>query len=469
MLEEKDIIQKIEEYVGFKFYETDEIKNAFKNAKNILKQNNIEDLNTALTENIYNECSKIYTAKNTSKNTLDKMVTSRWIGIPFMLILLFIIFWITIVFSNYLSALLSYIFSNIEGYITNFFNFLNAPYIVKSFFIDGIYKIVSFVVSVMLPPMAIFFPLFSLFEEVGFLPRIAFNLDRVFNACGSSGKQSLCMAMGFGCNCVGVNCCRIINCKKQRLIAILTNNFIPCNGRLQAIIALITIFFISAGFESLKAAFFLTLFIIISIIITLIVSKIFSKTILKSTNEIFALELPPYKKPPFFKTIIKATKEKTFFVLTRAILISIPAGVVIWFMTNITINDESILYYLTSFLNTPAKWIGLDGVIILAFILGFPANEIIMPLTVMIYSKSNQLQEISDFNILKDILISNGFTIKTAICTIIFYIFHYPCGSALWTIKKETNSYKWTFLAFILPTIIGIGLCFFINILFELV
>ena len=323
----------------------------------------------------------------------------------------------------------------------------------------------------MLPPMAIFFPLFSLLEDSGVLPRIAFNLDKGFKKCAACGKQALTMCMSFGCNAVGITGSRIIDSKRERLIAILTNNFIPCNGRFPTIISIITMFFVgfsSSISNSIISTIILTIVILLGILMTFMCSKILSKTILKGIPSSFAMELPPYRKPQFFKVIFHSIKDKTIKVLCRALAVSFPAGIIIWIFSNINIDGISILSYCINFLNPFGKMIGLDGTILMAFILGFPANEIVIPIMIMGYLKTNIVSDFSNIYQLKEIFINNGWTIKTAICTIIFSLMHYPCSTTLLTIKKETNSIKWTILSFLLPTIIGIIICFLISNIFNL-
>ena len=319
--------------------------------------------------------------------------------------------------------------------------------------------------------MAIFFPLFTILEDLGYLPRIAFNLDRCFKRCAACGKQALTMVMGFGCNAVGVTGARIIDSKRERLLAIITNCFVPCNGRFPAIISIITMFFIgfSGGFlSSVFSVLILTLVILSGIFITFLVSKILSKTLLKGIPSSFTLELPPYRKPQFFKVIVRSIFDRTLFVLGRAISIAAPAGLIIWLLANVNINDISILKYCTDFLNPFAQLIGLDGVILMAFILGFPANEIVVPIVIMGYMATGNLTDFDSLVQLKTLLVDNGWTIQTAICFITFSLFHFPCSTTCLTIKKETGSFKWTLVSILIPTIIGFILCFTINFIFNL-
>lgn len=423
----------------------------------------------SLSKDIYNSCvsNNCYDPKTIK---IDKIVTSKKYGILIMLLLLGIILWITIIGANYISDYLSKFLFYILSCFNNFLKFINLNDIIIDFIINGIFKTVFWVISVMLPPMAIFFPLFSLLEDSGYLPRIAFNLDKTFNKCGSQGRQVLTMCMGYGCNACGVMGCRIIKEKKQRLIAIITNCFSPCNGRFPTLIAMISIFItynISNKFiNSLLSSLMLLVFIIISIIMTFIISKILSSTILKSKNSTFSIEMPPYRKPEVLKTIIRSVIDRTLFVLIRAICVSIPAGIIIWTCSNIYIGETSILNICSNFLDPFGKLIGLDGVIILAFILGLPANEIVIPIIIMAYLSTGNITGYTTLNELRNILISNGWTTITALCFIFFTMFHFPCGTTIITIKKETNSLLWTIISIIIPTLVGIICCFLLNLIF---
>ena len=390
-----------------------------------------------------------------------------------MLLLLGIILWITIIGANYISDYLSKFLFYILSCFNSFLNFIGLNETIIDFIINGIFKTVFWVVSVMLPPMAIFFPLFSLLEDSGYLPRIAFNLDKAFNKCGSQGRQVLTMCMGYGCNACGVMGCRIIKEKKQRLIAIITNCFSPCNGRFPTLIAMISIF-ITYGIgnrfvNSLVSSLMLLVFIVISVIMTFIVSKILSCTILKSKDSAFVIEMPPYRRPEVLKTIVRSVIDRTLFVLIRAICVSIPAGIIIWICSNVYIGGISILSICSNFLEPFGSFIGLDGVIVLAFILGLPANEIVIPIIIMAYLCTGNITGYTSLNELRDILISNGWTIVTALCFIFFTMFHFPCGTTIVTIKKETNSLLWTIISIIIPTLVGIICCFILSNLLNLI
>ena len=397
---------------------------------------------------------------------IDKIITSRKVGIPLMILLLMVVFWITIVGANYPSEILSDFLFGLEKYFINFLTLIHAPTWLCNMIVYGMYRVLAWVVAVMLPPMAIFFPLFTLLEDLGYLPRIAFNMDHAFQKCSACGKQALTMTMGFGCNAAGVTGCRIIDSPRERLLAIVTNNFVPCNGRFPILISVITMFFI--GFESSIGASFgsvllLTGIILIGIGMTFLVSRLLSKTILRGIPSSFTLELPPYRKPQIGHVIVRSIFDRTLFVLGRAISIAAPAGIVIWLLANVQINQISLLTMCSAFLEPFAHLIGLDGVILMAFILGFPANEIVVPLMMMGYMATGTISEYSSLLSLKTLLVENGWTWLTAICVMILTLFHFPCSTTCLTIKKETGSWKWVLIAVILPTIIGILLCFLLT------
>lgn len=459
------------EYLKIDILENKSLKIAIEEAHRYLKEQNIEDISDGIvstivreSERIYKNCVTIHNEKyNDKTEKIDRFITSRWVGIPLMLLLLGGVFWLTIVGSNYPSELLSDLLFGIQPYIVDFLNFIHTPSWILEPLVYGVYQTLAWVVSVMLPPMAIFFPLFTLLEDSGFLPRIAFNMDHLFQKASCHGKQSLTMCMGFGCNACGVVGCRIIDSPRERLIAIITNNFVPCNGRFPTLIAIITMFFIGTHSNPLMSSFLLIMIILLGIIMTLVISKLLSKTVLKGLPSSFVLELPPYRRPQIGKVIIRSILDRTIFVLGRAMVIAAPAGLLIWLLANIHIENLSLLSHLTSFFDPFAKFIGLDGVILMAFILGFPANEIVMPIMIMSYLATNTLVEFDSLFALKDLLVNNGWTVVTALCVLIFTLFHFPCGTTCLTIKKETGSLKWTMISILLPTIIGILLCFFIK------
>ena len=400
---------------------------------------------------------------------MDKIVTNKITGIPIMLLMFGLIFWLTIEGANYPSAFLNKVFFSIED---NLFNFCSSfmPSVISDMLIHGIYRTLAWVVSVMLPPMMIFFPLFTLLEDLGYLPRIAFNVDKVFKKCSSCGKQALTMAMGFGCNAVGVCGARIIDSPRERLIAIITNSFVPCNGRFPTLIAIITMFLVGVNKGgSVLSVIILMGVILFGIFMTFVVSKVLSKTLLKGVPSSFTLELPPYRKPQVGKVIVRSILDRTLFVLGRAVSIAIPAGLVIWIMANIKIGNISLLNYTSNFLDPFATLLGMDGVILLAFILGFPANEIVIPIIIMAYMATGTLTDYSNLNDLKTLLIDNGWTITTAISVMLFSLMHWPCSTTCLTIKKETKSNKWTFISILVPTLCGIVICFVFNLIMNLI
>ena len=423
--------------------------------------------------------AEVVTLKNENYNErdkkIDRILTSKKFGIPIMILFFCLIFWITIVGANYPSELLSSLFANIEPPLKNFFTYIHTPAWLLSLLFDGVYKTVTWIVSVMLPPMAIFFPLFTLLEDLGYLPRIAFNLDKCFKKCCSSGKQALTMCMGFGCNAAGVVGCRIISSKRERLIAILTNNFVPCNGRFPFLITIATIFFTSAAHagESLKSSLIATFIVFVVICIgigfTFLVSCILSKTILKGATDCTLLELPPYRKPQIGKILIHSLLDRTLFVLGRALSVAVPAGILIWVLSNVQIANISILTYIANFFDPFAKLMGLDGYILTAFLLGLPANEIVLPIILMCYTGAGSLVDMSSLQSLFDILSANGWTIVTAINVMLFSLLHFPCTTTLLTIKNETKSWKWTAASFLIPTVIGIVMCMMVNLIYNVV
>lgn len=395
---------------------------------------------------------------------IDNILTSKTLGIPIMIALLGLIFWITIEGANIPSSLLAKGLFWIEGQLTVFFNWLGTLEWVHDALVLGVYRTLAWVVSVMLPPMAIFFPLFTFLEDSGYLPRVAFNLDHFFKKACAHGKQALTMCMGFGCNAAGVIACRIIDSPRERLVAIITNNFVPCNGRFPTLIALSSIFIAgtAGAFSSLAAVFSVLAAIILGIIITLSISKLLSKTILRGLPSSFTLELPPYRKPQVGKILVRSIFDRTLFVLGRAVAVAAPAGLVIWLMANITIGEVSILARCAQFLDPFARILGLDGYILIAFILGLPANEIVIPILIMGYMAKGSMLELDSLAEMRNLFVENGWTWLTAVSMMLFSLNHWPCATTLLTIKKETQSIKWTFVSFLVPTITGIVVCFIV-------
>ncbi|PKM94179.1 MAG: ferrous iron transport protein B [Firmicutes bacterium HGW-Firmicutes-1] len=402
---------------------------------------------------------------------IDNFITSKKFGVPIMLLLLATIIWITVIGANIPSRALGTLLFGVENLLSTWFLRINAPSWIHGVLILGLYRTLAWVVAVMLPPMAIFFPLFTLLEDLGYLPRVAFNMDHLFKKACAHGKQCLTMCMGFGCNAAGVVGCRIIESPRERMIAILTNSFVPCNGRFPTLITISSVFFVfstSSMLKTLIPAFSITLLIVIGISITLLVSYILSKTLLIGIPSTFTLELPPYRRPQFGRVLYTSIIDRTFFVLIRAICIAAPAGAIIWILSNTFIGDNSILTYAANFLNPLATSIGLDGFILLAFILGLPANEIVLPILLMSYLSTGNLTEFESLASLKEILLSHGWTYLTAINTMLFSLLHWPCSTTLWTIKKETGSLKWTLVSVLIPTGIAFFICFITTNIYKL-
>lgn len=430
----------------------------------------LEDLRDRIVSNIVktaeNISEQVVFLENKTHNELDRKIdnvlTSKIFGIPIMITLLGFIFWLTIEGANYPSQLIANVLFWFEGRLTLFFNWIGTPMWVHDILVLGMYRTLAWVVSVMLPPMAIFFPLFTLLEDLGYLPRVAFNLDHYFKKACAHGKQALTMCMGFGCNAAGVIACRIIDSPRERLIATITNNYVPCNGRFPTLIALVSIFIAgtTGAFSSVIATLSILVAIVLGVVITLFISKLLSRTILKGLPSSFTLELPPYRKPQIGKIIVYSIFDRTLFVLGRAVAVAAPAGLVIWLMANISINGLSLLSYIAYFLDPFAKLLGLDGYILTAFILGLPANEIVIPILIMSYMSKGSILELGSLNEMRQLFVDNGWTWLTAVCMMLFSLNHWPCATTLWTIKKETQSWKWTWISFIVPTVTGIVLCF---------
>ena len=455
--------------------EDEDIKSCLANVKqNLLEENittsNFKDKIVADIMKRAEDVSKeVCTFENKDYSSRDRKIdiilTSKKFGIPIMILFLGIIFWLTIVGANYPSKALFCIFNWIQDKLVIFANYVHSPEWLSNMLINGVYQTLTWIIAVMLPPMAIFFPLFTILEDLGYLPRIAFNMDGFFKKACCSGKQMITMCMGFGCNACGVTGCRIIDSPRERLIAILTNNLVPCNGRFPFLISIATIFIAGAyassnGFlSSILSTIAVIVVIIFGIFLTLIISKILSNTILKGMPSSMVLELPPYRKPQFGKILVRSIFDRTLFVLGRAISVAAPAGLVIWILANVGINGVSLLSIIANFLDPFAKLMGLDGYILTAFILGMPANEIVLPIILMCYLKGGALVNIEDTVQIGQILIQNGWNMLTAMNVMLFTVLHFPCTTTLLTIKKETGSWKWSGLAFVIPTVCGVFLC----------
>jgi len=396
---------------------------------------------------------------------IDRIVTSPIFGLPLMLLLLAVVFWLTIVGSNVPSKMLADFLFVIEAKAADLFTSLGFPWWVTGFIWHGVYRGLAWVVSVMLPPMAIFFPLFTIMEDLGYLPRVAFNLDWLFKKAGAHGKQSLTMAMGFGCNAAGVIATRVIDSPRERLIAILTNNFVPCNGRFPTLIMLATVF-VAASFPasvaSLVAAGSVVGVVLIGIFFTLLVSWGLSKTVLKGEASAFTLELPPYRKPNIPRILYTSFIDRTIFVLWRAIQTAAPAGAVIWILANINVNGISLAQHIATFLDPFGLLLGLDGVILLAYIIAIPANEIVVPTMMMVYLGTGMMTDIPGFSELHELLVGvHGWTLLTAVNLMLFSLLHNPCATTIMTIYKETKSTKWATLS----VVITLGLAFLVTFL----
>ena len=400
---------------------------------------------------------------------LDRILTGRVTAFPVMLILLSFVFWLTVEGANYPSAALSSLFSYVESKLTLLFSLIGAPDWLHGLLVLGVWRMLSSVVSVMLPPMAIFFPLFTLLEDSGYLPRIAYNLDRPFCRCGGCGKQALTMCMGFGCNAAGVVGCRIIDSPRERALAILTNSFVPCNGRFPTLIVLISAFFVGVGaLGTVSSVAILLLLVLLGVAASFGVTKLLSITLLRGLPSSFALELPPYRRPQIGRVIVRSIFDRTLFVLGRAVAVAAPAGALIWLLANLTLGDASLLSHAASFLDPAAALIGLDGVILLAFILGFPANETVLPIAVMIYAAQGNLSDGLTAAALGELLRANGWTTLTAVCALVFTLFHWPCSTTLITVRRETGRWRDALLAAALPSAVGIIICAVITAVYSI-
>jgi ferrous iron transport protein B len=445
------------------------IKEVIEKSKKFRAENN-ENIRDTIVESIYEKAEDI-TRKTVVKDTerllsqqrIDDIITSKRTGIPIMLLMLAVVFWLTIQGANYPSEFLAKYLFWIEGKLGLFFSYIQVPLWLNNLLVLGVYRTFAWVVAVMLPPMAIFFPIFTLLEDVGYLPRVCFNLDHAFKKACCHGKQALTMCMGFGCNAAGVIACRIIESPRERLIAIVTNNFVPCNGRFPTLIAL-SMVFVGVSFSktssSIIAALMVVLLVLIGIGITLLTSYTLSKTILKGMPSSFTLELPPYRKPQIGRVLYTSIIDRTMFVLGRAVVVAVPAGAITYILSNIMVGNLSILSHAANFLAPFASAIGLDGFILIAFILGFPANEIVLPILLMAYMSKGSMIQFESIDQLRGILLNNGWTYLTLINTMLFSLLHFPCATTVWTIKKETGSIKWTILSVVMPTIIAIVICF---------
>ena len=443
-----------------------------------------EDFHDHLAEGIYADASEIAESavfKDSGKGRfrmdqkIDEIVTSKTWGFPIMFLLLGLILWLTIIGANYPSAMLANILlDTVHPILKNWAAILGMPWWLDGFLLDGVYLAVAWVIAVMLPPMAIFFPMFTLLEDFGYLPRVAFNMDNMFRKTGAHGKQALTMSMGFGCNAAGVVATRIIDSPRERLIAIITNNFSLCNGRWPTQILIATIFVgavVPQAFSGLASLLAVVGIAILGIAFMFLVSWGLSRTVLKGEVSTFNLELPPYRPPVFWKTIYTSLIDRTLIVLWRAIVFAAPAGAVIWLISNIYIGDVSVAAWIIDNLDGFGFLLGLNGVILLAYIVAIPANEIVIPtilmLTVLVTGMTGgegagvmfELDSVSDTG---SILRAGGWTLLTAINLMLFSLLHNPCSTTIYTIYKETKSIKWTTVASVLPVIMGFILTFIV-------
>ncbi|MBX2991337.1 MAG: ferrous iron transporter B [Bacteroidetes bacterium] len=444
-----------------------------------------ENFHDSLMESLYTEASRIADRVVTRSDTpgrfnwdrtLDKLLTGRWTGLPIMILLLMVVFWLTIAGANVPSALLaSLLLDTVHPALRSLGETMSMPWWLSGFLFDGVYLAAAWVVSVMLPPMAIFFPLFTLLEDFGYLPRVAFNLDHLFRKAGAHGKQALSMSMGYGCNAAGIISTRIIDSPRERLIAIITNNFSLCNGRWPTQILIATLFIGAlapaalSGFLSASAVVAVAL---LGVALTFLTSWFLSKTMLKGEASTFSLELPPYRPPQVLRTLYTSLIDRTILVLWRAVVFAVPAGAVIWLISNIFIGELSIAQHAINWLNPFGLLIGLNGVILLAYIIAIPANEIVIPTILMLTVASTGVSgygegtgvlfELEDNLQYLSVFQAGGWTLLTAVNLMLFSLIHNPCSTTLYTIYKETGNMKWTIVSAVMPIVMGLTLCFFV-------
>lgn len=466
-------------------------KNKILTSANKLRWNLGENFHDSIMESIFSDAKKLSSKTVSSKDDkssfrldrlIDKWVTSRVFGFPLMFLMLAVVFWLTVEGANVPSSMLASVFLDWgHPQLKDLAASIGLPWWLDGVLIDGAYLAMGWVISVMLPPMAIFFPLFTLLEDFGYLPRVAFNLDSLFRRAGAHGKQALTMSMGFGCNAAGVIATRIIDSPRERLIAIITNNFSLCNGRWPTQILIASIFIGAlvpahlAGIVSAAAVVFIAL---LGIFFSFLVSWGLSNTMLKGEASSFSLELPPYRPPKILQTLYTSLIDRTIFVLWRAIVFAIPAGIAIWFISNVDIAGQSLADWFINYTDPFAIFIGLNGVILLAYVVAIPANEIVIPtilmLTVMnagvagVGEGEGVMFELESIAATGEILKAGGWTILTGINLMLFSLLHNPCSTTIYTIYKETNSWKWTAVATFLPIAMGIIVCFFVAQLYYL-
>lgn len=442
-----------------------------KEVNDYLRNINFEEIHKIVSFKLNEESEKIakstvkYLNINNSKK-IDKVITSKPIGIIFSILLIFLIFFITLISLKYTFNVFNIFFKSIESILYKIALFCNINKNIYELIILGMFRTISIVISTIFPSMIIFYSLFALLKESGFLPRLIFNFDKIFNFFKLNGKQLHCMCMGFGCNICGVLETKVFENKKNKIIAILTNNFIPCIGKIPLILCIISIFFIGK-YNSIFIVLIFLSFLIISIFISLLISKLLVLIFFKGIKSHFILEIPSFKKPKILNVIWKEITEKVILIIKKILIIIIPSSIIIWLLANIKINNIGIINYASNFLNPFAKIIGLDGFILLAFILAISANEILLPLLLMFYLNSKEISEIINIIQIKTILLQNGWTFMTALSVCIFSILHFPCLTTLKTIKKEIGN-KYAVLAFTIPTITGIILLFVMNTIYNI-
>ena len=420
-----------------------------------------------LAEEMGASCLRFQKPPHRRDRLLDRLLAGRLVGIPAMLLLLGAVFYLTIwgssAPSEFLQGALFSLLEPLRGGLAS----LGAPPWLQGLVADGLYRTTAWVVAVMLPPMAIFFPLFTLLEDAGLLPRIAFACDRFFRAAGGSGRQSLTMCMGLGCNACGVMGCRIIDSPRERLAAILTNAFIPCNGRLPTLILLSLLLWSGTGGSLAAAGTFLTC-LLLAVVMTLLATRLLTATVLRGQSSAFTLELPPYRMPRLGQVLVRSLLDRTLFVLGRAVTVAAPAGLVIWTLANVTAGGVSLLFHAAAFFDPLGRLMGLDGMVLTALLLGFPANEIVLPALLMGYLHTGSLVETGGTAALGQLLAAQGWTAETAVCMMVLCVLHFPCGTTCLTIRRETGSWRWTALAALLPTAMGMALCMAIHGLWTL-
>ena len=425
------------------------------------------ELQSALVSGLYRRCEALCRQALSGRNPepfprqlrLDRLLTGRWVGIPAMLLLMALVFYLTIAASNLPSSLLSRLLFSLEEVFSRWMGAAGAPAWLEGALVQGVYRVTAWVVSVMLPPMAIFFPLFTLLEDLGYLPRVAFNLDGCFRRCRACGKQALTMLMGFGCNAAGATGCRIIDSPRERLIALLTNALVPCNGRFPLLILLLTLYACAGVGGAALPALGLTGLVALSVIMTFLASRLLSATLLKGMPSAFALEMPPFRRPQVGRVLVRSLLDRTLFVLGRALMVAAPAGLLLWCLCAVRVQGISLAARLAQALDPVGRFMGLDGVLLAAFLLGFPANELVLPIALMLYQSGGTLVQPGEAAQVGAILTAYGWTGLTALCAMLFTLFHWPCSTTLLTIKKETGSLKWTAVAALLPTLLGAALC----------